>query len=85
MNDDREENKNLSEGRSCRRSHSIYTALRRMPDVKVQRLFQHLANDYSGPLEILQMEPEPCASIHRRRALRTWRSFVRMAQMAGTG
>lgn len=61
MNDDREEQKNLSEGESYveDRIQAAARTLRRMPDVKVQGYFSTWPTIIREPLEILQMEPEP--------------------------
>ncbi len=60
MYDDREEEKNLSDGESYveDRIQSAARTLRRLPDVKVQGYFSTWPAIIREPMEILQMEPE---------------------------
>jgi hypothetical protein len=60
MYDDRQEEKNLSDGESYveDRIQSAARTLRRLPDVKVQGYFSTWPAIIREPMEILQMEPE---------------------------
>lgn len=61
MDDDRDEQKKLSEGESYveDRIQSAARTLRRLPDTRVQGYFNTWPAIIREPLEILQMEPEP--------------------------